>query len=302
MKKKTKTWILIAASLFIAGCILFGGVMSMLKWDFKKLSTSKYETNEYTLEQSFKNISVITDTADIAFLASDDKSVKVVCHEPSNAKHTVKILDDTLEIKKNDTRKWYEYLGVNFESEKITIYLPKSEYGDLSINASTGDFNLADEFKFADVNITLSTGDITLQSISANAISLRVSTGKIALKNIKCEGDLKAEVSTGKTYLTNVNSGNIISGGNTGDITLKKVTSKQKISIERSTGDVKFDGCDANDIVVVTDTGDVKGTLLSDKVFITKTDTGSIDVPNSTSGGKCEITTDTGDIRIELNK
>ena len=51
---------------------------------------------------------------------------------------------------------------------------------------------------------------------------------------------------------------------------------------------------------VETDTGDVTGSLLSDKVFITKSDTGSIDVPKTVTGGKCEITTDTGDIKIEI--
>ena len=298
--RKLKKWLIIGASLVLIGCIIFAGVMAVLKWDFKMLSASKYETNEYTIDDEFKNISVESDTADITFLASDEKSVKVVCHEPSNAKHTVVISSDTLEIKKNDTRKWYEHIGISFESEKITVYLPKGKYGNLTVKASTGDLKATDEFKFADLNITLSTGDITLQSISANSISLRVSTGKIALDNVQIEGDLKAEVSTGKTYLKRLNCDNFISVGNTGDITMENVIAKQKISVERSTGDVKFDGCDAAEIFVVTDTGDVRGSLLSGKVFITKTDTGSIDVPKTTLGGKCEITTDTGDIRIEL--
>ena len=300
--RNLKKWLIIGASLVLIGCIIFTGVMTMLKWDFKKLNTLKYETNEYMIDNEFKNISVESDTADITFLASDDKSVKVVCHEPSNAKHTVVVSSDTLEIKKNDTRKWYEHIGISFESEKITVYLPKGEYGNLSVKASTGDLKVTDEFKFADLNIALSTGNITLQNMTLRSASLRVSTGEIALDNVQIEGDLKAEVSTGKTYLKNLNCGNFISVGNTGDITMKNVIAKQKISVERSTGDVKFDGCDAAEIFVVTDTGDVRGSLLSGKVFITKTDTGSIDVPNSTSGGRCEITTDTGDIKFSIKK
>ena len=71
-------------------------------------------------------------------------------------------------------------------------------------------------------------------------------------------------------------------------------------SIERSTGDVRFTDCDAAEICVKTDTGDVTGSLLSDKVFITNTDTGSVNVPETISGGKCEIITDTGDIKITI--
>jgi len=71
---------------------------------------------------------------------------------------------------------------------------------------------------------------------------------------------------------------------------------------ESDTGDVKFDGCDAAEIFVETDTGDVKGSLLTDKIFIVQTDTGSVDVPKTATGGKCEITTSTGDINISIKQ
>ena len=81
---------------------------------------------------------------------------------------------------------------------------------------------------------------------------------------------------------------------------MDNVIAAEKLSIERSTGDVKFDGSDATEIYVKTDTGDVTGSLLTDKVFITQTDTGDVDVPKTTTGCRCEIITDTGDIRIKI--
>ena len=74
----------------------------------------------------------------------------------------------------------------------------------------------------------------------------------------------------------------------------------ETFTIERSTGDVRFEGSDAAQLFVETDTGDVEGSLLSDKVFLVTTDTGEKDVPNSITGGRCEITTDTGDVRITI--
>ena len=61
---------------------------------------------------------------------------------------------------------------------------------------------------------------------------------------------------------------------------------------------MKFKDVDAKDVSVTTDTGDVRGNLLSDKIFFTRTDTGEISVPQTTTGGKCEIMTSTGDIRL----
>ena len=67
-------------------------------------------------------------------------------------------------------------------------------------------------------------------------------------------------------------------------------------------GDVMLEKCDAAVLEIETDTGDVKGSLLSDKVFLVETDTGRVSVPHSTSGGRCEVSTDTGDIQLTLAK
>jgi DUF4097 and DUF4098 domain-containing protein YvlB len=59
--------------------------------------------------------------------------------------------------------------------------------------------------------------------------------------------------------------------------------------------------CDAADIYIETTTGSVTGTLISEKQFFTETSTGKVNVPPSGNGGRCEIETGTGNIRIEIN-
>ena len=81
---------------------------------------------------------------------------------------------------------------------------------------------------------------------------------------------------------------------------MTNVIAAEEFHLERDTGNIEFNGCDAETIYAKTTTGDVRGTLLSEKVFITETDTGNIDVPKTIAGGKCEITTDTGDINIKI--
>lgn len=279
MKKTTG---IIAFSLVLIGCIVFGGVMSMLGWDFTKLSTVKYETNNYEINEDFKAISVNTDTADIVFMPSEASKTSVVCHEQKKVKHSVAVKDGTLVIKVNDTRKWYEHIGISFGTPKITVCVPSGEYGVISIKTSTG--------------------SIGLQSIFADTVNLSVSTGRISVSDVTCKGDVNINVSTGKTTLTDITCKNLISSGSTGDVSLNNVIAAEKFSIRRSTGDVKFDLCDAAEVFIKTDTGDVIGSLLSEKVFYAKTDTGRVSVPNTASGGECEITTDTGNIKIDIKQ
>ena len=321
MSKSVKIWLIIAASLILIGAIIFTGVMTVLKWDFTKLSTEKYQTNTHEITDSFKNISIETDTADIDFVMSENDKISVVCKEQENYKHNVCVLDETLQIKLEDKRQWYEHIGINFLNTKITVYLPQGEYGDLNVKNSTGDIKIAKDFSFKsidikgstghvtsqalaknDIKIKLSTGDIKIENITAKSLDLAVSTGKINANDVKCEGDIKIKVSTGKARLKNAECKNLVSEGSTGDFALENVNCSEKLSAKRTTGDVTLNLCDANEIFIKTDTGDVTGTLLSDKIFIVSTDTGKVDVPKSTTGGKCEITTDTGDIKIKISK
>ena len=319
MSTATKVWLIVAASLVLVGCLIFGGVMMTLHGDFTKLSTSKYVTNEYTIEEDFKDISVLTDTADTVFVPYDGDKCTVVCREQENARHTVTVKDGVLSVELHDTRKWYHYIGINWSSPTVTVYLPKEAYGSLRIKSSTGDVEIPKDIKLDSIDVTATTGDvrcnasaeqdiriktstgrIDVANVSADTIDLSVTTGRVSVSNAVCEGDVSISVSTGRASVSDVKCQNLTSTGDTGDILLTQVVASKTFSIERDTGDIKFDRCDADEMVIVTDTGDVTGTFLSDKVFIYKTDTGDVDLPRTQSGGRCEITTDTGDIRISI--
>ncbi len=321
MSKSVKIWLAAAAILILLGGIIFLSVMFFLKWDFGKLSTSKYETNNYEISEDFRSIAIDTDTADIKFVASEDSECRVTCYEQKNMKHEVLVEDNILNIKVNDTRKWYEYIGINFRSPKITVFLPKGEYGTLTVDSETGNVEIPKDLVFESMDITestgkvvnrasvsgkvkikTSTGNIRIEDISAGSLELSVSTGKVSVLRVACADNINIKVSTGDTVLENVECKSLVSKGSTGDISLTKVVASKDFSIERSTGNVKFKASDAAEITVKTDTGNVKGDLLSSKIFVTKTDTGSVNVPETTTGGKCKITTDTGNIKITMTE
>ena len=322
MRIGTKKWLITAFILLVVGLLMFAIVMTANGWSLLALQSVKYETNTHEITEEFKSISISTDTSDIVFAPSDDGKVKVVCYENPNDGHTVNVDDGTLKITKLDERKWYEHVGVNFSQTKVTIYLPEAEYGSLTITASTADItDTAKNLKFDSVDITLSTGDvkffssakesltvkastgdIRLEGASARTVTLTVTTGDITIKDVMCDGDFSTTSSTGKVHIDNLKCKNLNSKGTTSDITLKDATVENKFSIERTTGDVTLDGCDGGEIVIKTGTGNVVGTLLTGKMFSAKASTGKIDVPESTIGGKCQITTSTGDIKIKINK
>ncbi len=299
----------IAVFLIIAVVLIaLGGIISML-------ITGKYTTNTYEIDEAFGDISMTTSTADIKFTLSDDGKCKVECYEKENAKHSVTVENDALTVKINKSFNF----GFNFGSPKITVYLPKTEYNALSIIESTGNIEIPKNFSFGNVDISSSTGDVDfgasasksvkiktttgsigVENISADALDLAVTTGKVNVSGVTCRDGITVGVSTGRANLSDISCKSVISSGTTGSISLNNVVAANKFSVERSTGNVEFSGCDAAEIYVNTTTGNVSGSFLTSKVFTADTKTGSVDVPKTTTGGKCEISTSTGNINIQI--
>ena len=168
-------------------------------------------------------------------------------------------------------------VAVERDTGELEIY--GATMGGIVTKTSTGCVVMERVSAAGDIVLESSTGDITLTEIKCSSFSQSSSTGDLRISNAECE-TFNSSASSSKLCMTSL----IVSG---------------TLTAERDSGDVTLDGCDANEIFITTDTGDVRGTLLTDKVFITRTDTGEIDVPETITGGKCKITTDTGDIKIE---
>lgn len=317
MAKKTKSLFIVGGVLISIGLIL--ALISLISNDFKILGFDKstYVTNTHTIHESFDDIIINSDTADIEFLVSLDGQTKVECFELENETHEVSVQNGKLNINVINNKKWYEFIGINFKTPKIKIYLNKFAFNTLMISENTGDINILNNFSFANINILASTGNvycyssgceltkiysstgnIELIGAQSKTIDINTSTGNINLNNVNSTS-IKIDSSTGNTTLTNVSTFELNSNASTGDITLNNVIGS-KFLIERSTGDVVFNKCDGDELTITTDTGDVTGTFLSNKVFMYETDTGDVILPSAMSGGKCVITTDTGDIKISI--
>lgn len=279
MSKKTKIWLIIGAVLILIGGILFTGVMTIMGWDFKKLSTDKFETNEHVISESYKSISLKTVTADIIFVPTDGET-RVTCYENEKVKHTVQVEDGTLVIRGVDQRKWYDYIGFHFETPKITVSIPRGEYGTLAVHATTGNVKLPRDFTFVAADVSVTTGDIFFAASATGDVQCKTTTGDVLLQGVRC-ADLTID-------------------GTTGDVEMKDVIASGKITVKVTTGDVELEGCDGGELFLKATTGDVEGTLLTPKTFEAKATTGKVDVPNPSTGGLCKIKTTTGDIQIRI--
>ncbi len=305
MRKNKKIWILTAISLLIAGGLIALGALIAMDFNFMELSTQEYETNTYEISDHFDKISVNASTPEIEFVQSEDETCRIECIEWKKEKYSAAVRNGTLEIDTVNARKWYDYIGFHFGNEKLTVYLPKTAYVSLFVDSDTGDVEIPAGFSFERIEITGNTSDIACDASASELMEISTDTGDIKVEFFRA-GEVKLTADTGsiKVSAADAKGGaaceSLFVESDTGNIIIENVIAEAALSVESDTGYVKFEGCDAGSIMMKTDTGDITGTLLSEKVIIAESSIGDVDVPKTTTGGRCELTTGTGDIRITI--
>ena len=248
--------LIIALALILVGTAMFLISLANGGWDFSKLGSSGYETNNYTLEGELRDIAISDGTADVKILPSSDGQIRVYCYEKQKVKHSVELNDGVLSITYEDTRKWFERL-FDFGEAKVDVYIPEGEYASLVIDVSTGDSELSRGLSFADVRISGSTGDVDFCANAVNSLKIAISTGSIDIENVTA-GVVELEVSTGDVEIEGLSCKSFSSIGSTGDISIERLTAAEEAYIKRDTGDVEVDICSARGLSIKTDTGDME--------------------------------------------
>ena len=279
--KTRKILICVAVVLLIAGIITCSITFASKNFDLRNVNTEELITNTYTIEDSFDSIDIDVDTADVVFEKAGDGKCRVECLERKSELHDVKVESGKLKISVKPVKNSFHFSFGYVQSPKITVYITNDTFDSIKIKTDTGDTEFGD--------------------ISAENIDLSSDTGDIRLLRVDGDG-LKADTDTGDLDFNEISVGSLDIKTDTGDVRLAKTVATGDYNIKTDTGDISFDGCDAANLYIKSDTGDVSGTLLKDKEFVTKSDTGDEKVPSTAGDGKCEITTQTGDINISIKK
>ena len=226
---------------------------------------------------------------------------------------TVKATASTGSIKINN------HVSGDIEAKASTgsVSINNATAKNLKAKASTGSVTVKNTEATGDMNLEASTGSVNVESIKCAKFNAKTSTGSFNGTGIEATGDAYIEGSTGSSKVTTIKCQNLtvkhsIGGAtledvqcedltvraSTGAAKLTNVIANNKMDIKTTTGDVIFKDSDAASLKIETDTGDVRGNFLSPKIVYFDSDTGHGTYPKETSGGLCDIKTDTGNANL----
>jgi len=312
MKTSTKIAVITAVICIVIGIALLSafGIKLLIAFDRDELKTQKYEDSTYQLEETafeINNIIVDVVDADVAIYTTtyNDGRITITCSESENIKHSFRIQNGTLTVKRTDTRPWYERFSFRSDDDniKVEIAIPQRTLDSLSINTVSGDVVVADDFRFEKkVDISTTSGDIMFESYLVDGeLELSSTSGDITATHVD-NGSVKASATSGDIRLFNINTALLNLSTTSGSIDLILVVAAGAAEIETTSGDINLAGSDAGTYNISSTSGDVTGRILSPKNFKTSSVSGEISHPPAkSSAGECSITTISGNITIQVD-
>ena len=259
------------------------------------------EMKAFEVTEAFSDIHVEDTECSVRILRAADDKCKVICPEKQDGSiyHTVTVSDGVLRIQRHDAGKWYQYIGISFDIPDVEVYLPEEAYGKLAVHSVAGSIQVDDGFIFESASLESTSGGIRMLSEVKEELTAETASGRITIENASPER-FSAKSISGRIALCCIRSGEITARTTAGKIELTDTVAEKNLHAKSVSGGVALDGCDGGSIRIETTSSSVKGTLLSDKIFVTESTSGSVRVPRSAAGGECGITTTSGSIDIEI--
>ena len=158
-------------------------------------------TREQKITDDFNTIEIDTDVSDVTILPSEDGECRIVCSEHEKITHVGAVDGSTLNIEVLDKRNVFEKIFT--PKMKVTVYLPRSEYGALTAETDTGSVTVDGDLTFDSVRIDTDTGDVEGTLLSEKIFIAKSDTGDTnvpaTLTGGKCEiitntGDIKIKI------------------------------------------------------------------------------------------------------------
>ena len=300
MKSTVKIPLIIAGILIGLGVIILvvGFALGGTSWLFGREATVE-KTAE--INDPFEHIKVETDSCDIRFAPAKDGKCRVEAQLTETMAFSAQVKNNTLTITCRDKRHWYQLINFRSFEAKMTVYLPEEEYLSLKLSTASGDVEIPGNLSFQSAELSSASGDFQFLANVTDSLSINTASGDMECSGMKDAAAIRMNTASGEIQLKNLTCREIKINSVSGDVRLQDVVCREEMSVDTTSGEVDFTDCDAEEITVQTVSGDVSGSLRSAKVFSTHTVSGDVRVPQDGNGGKCTVSTTSGDINLKIS-
>ena len=252
---------------------------------------------------SFKNIEINADYINRIVLKEGDKFTVRGQNYENHGGLDVSQDGDTIRIDSTARDKWQINIGLDElfkdnDSWLEVTYPAGAELGLVKTNLSAGRVAISgincDSF-----NVDNDYGNIEISSVQAGDLTIIANAGDINLSTAVVAGSATIDNDFGDVVIVNIKASDLKAKLNAGKLTTSDIKA-DTISIKNDFGKVEVNGMEADRIVMDQNAGDLEANDISARDLKLESDFGAIRIDRLSFMGLCEISNNSGDVRLKL--
>ncbi len=259
MKKPLKISLLFSACCVGTGIVVGFIGYAMNNFSFDLPGELRFHKVSSDVSNDFDKIHIYDVNNSVELLPSEDGKCYIECYDSKKVSHDINVENDVLTIDLVDSRQWYEMLSFSeLEKNKLTVYIPQKEYGEISIKTVNGSISADEDLKLNNLYAESTNGSLSLDAQLNGNIDLRTVNGDIESKGINFAGIISAESTNGNISILGENASELYTKTVNGSITAK-IEVKEIAQLDTVNGDIFIDGLRAGKYDTHTVNGNVYG-------------------------------------------
>lgn len=254
------------------------------------------------------------------------------------AQHTVEVANGGLMVVRRLSMTPFNVINFS-GTPRVTVYLPGESYRDMRLEASSGAVTaecdnisfgsaslktasgrlMATELRVtANMGVATSSGAVTVRDCEAAELDVHSTSGRIELERTVCTdaelesssgvirvseltaaGEVDVTSTSGSQRLVGIRCSKLDLKASSGSVRAEDTIATAELEAETTSGSIRLERCDAAELELESTSGSIGGSLLSDKIYLASSSSGSIRVPDTREGGFCHIRTTSGSIHFD---
>jgi len=279
MKTLTRTLTIIFVFVFVAAVAAAGIGFAVSGFDVGAFTKSfgisvsnesdKVEVPEFNGE-SYHTIKIDVSSSDVVLKASSDNVFRITYYE-NEERYTTEFSNDggivkleqkpkpfkwtmlapSINIRKNDTatievpRSFDGVLDLQSRSGDITVTAIFDWLTTASIKVISGNIKVTELSVFGNVAIEAVSGNVTVNSLSAAAVTAKATSGNIRLTAVRTDGKLTTETRSGDITVTDAITDTLDANATSGRININNSQIDKLAKARTTSGNIRFTGTNA---------------------------------------------------------
>lgn len=197
MRIVRRVMIIVSLCFVVLGITLMVGAAAMGGFRIENLFNDDRKRNTVSIKEKFDSVEVETALDSVIFIPAEDDAGIIELYENSRSYYDVMVEDNTLKIRYNENRKWFEYINLgSLSSHEVKVMVPAAQYKNITVKTGIGSITIPNDFTAENIVTETGIGNISAPK-ALKSTKINTGIGDITVPKGETSGNSRIKTGIG---------------------------------------------------------------------------------------------------------